>query len=386
MSERLARIAYYCPMKSPTHPVPSGDRLLAQLIEQALRLAGFDVELVRATRAWRRQPVGLDTLHATLERQAQRYLSEVDRGVRPRPALWFTYHNYYKAPDLLGPHVARALGIPYCVAEPSWSSRQLRTPWRRNAQAVRAGLLGARRLFHLNPADRPACVALCGAAVNVALPPFLGADPLPATPRSQCRASLVEQFGLAPEHPWLISVAMMRADAKHTSYHILGQALQRLCAMPWQWLVVGDGPAAPALRRTLTALLGERVVFTGQLSSTDVATALAAADGYVWPGIREAFSMALLEAQAVGLPAVVGHTPGIAGIVHHRRTGLLVPNQHHADFTQRFAAAIEVTLQDAPLRRRLGQAARQKVLRRHSVSAASETLRSQLTALLASPP
>lgn len=373
-------------MKPPTHPVPSGDRLLAQLIEQALRLAGFDVELVSTTRTWRRQPVGLDALQAALERQAQRYLGQVHSGARPRPALWFTYHNYYKAPDLLGPRVAHALGIPYCVAEPSWSPGHLHTPWRRNALAVRKGLLGAQRLFHLNPADRPACVALCGAAVNVALPPFLGADPLPATPRPQCRSALAERFGLATERPWLISVAMMRADAKCASYHILGRALQRLRAVPWQWLVVGDGPAASTLQQTLTALLGERVVFTGELSSTEVAAALTAADGYVWPGIREAFGMALLEAQAVGLPVVAGHTPGIAGIVHHRRTGLLVPDQHRIDFPQRFATAIETMLQDAPLRRRLGRAARQRFLRRHSLSAAAETLRSQLTPLLASAP
>ena len=29
-----------------------------------------------------------------------------------RPAAWFTYHLYYKAPDWLGPEIARALAIP----------------------------------------------------------------------------------------------------------------------------------------------------------------------------------------------------------------------------------------------------------------------------------
>ena len=31
----------------------------------------------------------------------------------PRPALWLTYHSYYKAPDLLGPTLSRQWGIPY---------------------------------------------------------------------------------------------------------------------------------------------------------------------------------------------------------------------------------------------------------------------------------
>jgi hypothetical protein len=31
------RIAFYAPLKSPDHPVPSGDRLLARLLVDALR-------------------------------------------------------------------------------------------------------------------------------------------------------------------------------------------------------------------------------------------------------------------------------------------------------------------------------------------------------------
>lgn len=382
----MATIAYYCPMKPPTHPVPSGDRLIARLLEHALQTAGFNVERVSTTRTWRQQPQGLDALHTALAQEARRYLDQVRRGAQPKPALWFTYHNYYKAPDLLGPRIARALHIPYCVAEPSWSPARLQTPWRRNALAVRAGLRRAQRLFHLNPADQPACAALCGDAVNIALPPFLDADPLPAQPQRQRREALAQRFGLATRQPWLITAAMMRPDAKRTSYQILGQALQRLRLTQWQWLAIGDGAAAPELRRTLAASLGERVTFTGQLSSAQIAAALAAADGYVWPGCQEAFSMALLEAQAVGLPVIAGHTPGIAGIVRHGHTGILVPDQHRPDFPDRFAAAIETLLQNASLRRRLGRTARETFLSRHSLTAASATLRTQLTPLLASSP
>jgi hypothetical protein len=34
------RIAFYAPMKPPDHPQPSGDRRMANLLMQALRLAG----------------------------------------------------------------------------------------------------------------------------------------------------------------------------------------------------------------------------------------------------------------------------------------------------------------------------------------------------------
>ena len=36
------RIAFYAPLKPPTHAVPSGDRRVAQLLLEALRLAGHD--------------------------------------------------------------------------------------------------------------------------------------------------------------------------------------------------------------------------------------------------------------------------------------------------------------------------------------------------------
>ena len=43
------RIAFYAPLKSPNHPVPSGDRRVARLLMDALLLAGHEVELVRIT-------------------------------------------------------------------------------------------------------------------------------------------------------------------------------------------------------------------------------------------------------------------------------------------------------------------------------------------------
>src|SRR3546814_1683340 len=47
---------------------------------------------------------------------------------RQRPQLWFTYHLYYKAPDWIGPKVARALRIPYVVAEASVAYKRASGP------------------------------------------------------------------------------------------------------------------------------------------------------------------------------------------------------------------------------------------------------------------
>jgi len=70
-----------------------------------------------------------------------------------------------------------------------------------------------------------------------------------------------------------------------------------------------------------------RVVFTGALGSEPLRTLMAHADLFVWPGVREPIGMAMLEAQAAGLPVVTGRGPGIAAIVRDGCTGRLVPGK-----------------------------------------------------------
>ena len=50
------RIAFYAPMKSPNHPVPSGDGLMAQLLVRALEMAGHSVEVVSELRIYAGTP------------------------------------------------------------------------------------------------------------------------------------------------------------------------------------------------------------------------------------------------------------------------------------------------------------------------------------------
>ena len=71
-------------------------------------------------------------------------------------------------------------------------------------------------------------------------------------------------------------------------------------------LIVGDGPLENELR-DLTVLLGLAgiVKFTGKLDRRDLVNYLNAADIYVSTSYSDGTSLSLLEALAVGLPAVV---------------------------------------------------------------------------------
>lgn len=333
------RIAFYAPMKPPTHPVPSGDRRMAGLLVGALRHAGHDVSLASPLRSYDR--TGDAQRQARIRRIAarvtQRYLS---RHHRHRPDLWFTYHVYHKAPDWIGPAVAERLSIPYVVADPIVSPSQAGGPWALGYDAATAAIAKADRLIAFDPIDIPAVDRLrkCDGSITP-LPPFLDAPP-PRAPRPALRAALAAAHDLDPDIPWLATVAMMRRDVKRDSYRLLADALARLRSKKWVLLVAGDGPARNEIEPLLRA--AGRVVFLGRVADAEITDLYHAADLAVWPALKEGYAMALVEAQACGLPVVAGFRPGIAQVVDHGETGFLTPEGDGPAL----AAAIEKVLDD----------------------------------------
>jgi glycosyltransferase involved in cell wall biosynthesis len=80
--------------------------------------------------------------------------------------------------------------------------------------------------------------------------------------------------------------------------------------------------------------------------------------------------MALLEAQASGLPVVAGNVGGVGGIVADGVTGVLAP----AGDAAAFAAALRRLILDPARRAAMGAAARDKVLREHDLPIAASRL------------
>ena len=77
--------------------------------------------------------------------------------------------------------------------------------------------------------------------------------------------------------------------------------------------------------------------------------------------------MALLEAQAAGLPVVAGASPGVARIVADGQTGFLTP----AGDDRMLAAAVQRLAIDPHERRAMGQAAMQKAKLQHDIGTAA---------------
>jgi glycosyltransferase involved in cell wall biosynthesis len=354
------RVAFYAPLKSPDHPVPSGDRRMAQLFLAALQAAGHEPQLASRFRSFegggdrRRQ----DRLAVLGERLARRCLHHWRAAPETAPQVWFTYHLYHKAPDWLGPRVARALGIPYVVAEASLAAKQAAGPWATGHRAALAAIRQADAVVGLNPADRAGVLpVLANPARWISIKPFLDARLCPQRQPGRSRS------------PRLVAAAMMRPGDKLASYRILGEALARLLDLDWSLDVIGDG-AARAVVEAALAPLGHRVRWLGALDPQATLARLGAADLYVWPAVNEAFGMALLEAQACGLPVVAGASGGVPTIVAHRETGWLAPPGD----VPAFAAAVRRFVADRALAECCGAAARQRVLAEHDLPAASARL------------
>jgi glycosyltransferase involved in cell wall biosynthesis len=354
------RVAFYAPLKPPGHPIPSGDRHIARLFLEALRRAGHQPFVVSRLRSFvgsgdaRQQ----DRIAALGRRTAERLLWQWRQRPEAAPELWLTYHLYYKAPDWLGPAASAALGIPYVIAEASHAAKRAGGPWARGHRAVEQALRQADAVIGLNSADRDGVLPLLRDPRRwFALPPFLDAAAYPAR---------VTRFSEAPR---LIAVAMMRPGDKLASYQVLGKALAKLLDLPWSLEIVGDGPARGEVEQAFMPL-GSRVIYRGALDQKAIVEALAGADLYVWPAINEAFGMALLEAQAAGLPVIAGASGGISDIVVPGLTGVLAP----AGDAEAFAGAVRRLIADPAARTAMGLAAWQKVRREHDLPVAAARL------------
>ena len=361
------RIAFYPTLKAPDHPVPSGDREMARLLVAALQRAGHAVEMASPLRSFSRQPdpVRLAALGTAAASEIARLLAFWrGPGQDRRPGLWFTYHLYYKAPDLIGPAIARALAIPYVVAEASHAQKRSRDAWAPWQAQVESALAAAAAVLCFTGVDRAGLQRLPGLKARlVDLPPFI--DVASHHPHAS-------GDGRAPVR--LVTLAMMRHGVKLQSYRFLAQSLHLLKDIDWQLTIIGDGPARADVAAAFAGFAPGRIHWTGLVAPENLQQHLAQADLFLWPGIGEAYGLAYLEAQAAGLPVLALDCGGIAATLRAGETGLLIDELT----PEAYARAARTLMLNHSARQAMGQAARRFVHEERNLDAAAAILNATL--------
>jgi phosphatidylinositol alpha-1,6-mannosyltransferase len=221
----------------------------------------------------------------------------------------------------------------------------------------------------LDPAD---------AARMVRLTP--GVDAETFTPSGE-GAAIREKFGIPDEAPVVVCVARLTArKGQDTLIQAWPHVLQDIPEA--RLLLVGDGPHRQALER-LTDARGVRhaVTFVGPVPWAEIPPYFDAGDVFASPcrtrfgGLEpEALGIVFLEAQASGLPVIVGDSGGAPDAVLHGETGYVV------DPYNPVAVAAKVTglLRDPERARAMGKTGRDWVREEWSWTHSVETLRSVL--------
>lgn len=120
-------------------------------------------------------------------------------------------------------------------------------------------------------------------------------------------------------------------------------------------VVVGDGPSQPALRAALPGAL-----FTGHLSGTALAEAMASFDVFVHPGESETFGQTIQEALASGVPVVATGAGGPLDLVRSSVDGWLYRPGDLRDLRAR----VDDLVGDDGKRRAFGEAAHARMKER----------------------
>ncbi|MEL6456934.1 MAG: glycosyltransferase family 1 protein [Cyanobacteria bacterium J06621_15] len=118
-----------------------------------------------------------------------------------------------------------------------------------------------------------------------------------------------------PESPLLLYVGRLSAEKEIERIKPILEGIPEA-----RLALVGDGPHREALEKYFS---GTNTFFVGYLTGTDLASAFASADAFVFPSRTETLGLVLLEAMAAGCPVVAARSGGIPDIVTDGVNGYL---------------------------------------------------------------
>ena len=184
----------------------------------------------------------------------------------------------------------------------------------------------------------------------------LGVDPERFAPK---------QGGHKRDEPIELLTVGQLAPAKGMHVLIAAVALLRTRGRDIRLRIIGDGPLRQSLARYAESIgVGRQVVFEGFCNNAALYRFYAHADIFVMASFAEGIPVVLMEAMAMELPCVSTRITGIPELIEDGKTGLLVSPADEAAL----AEAVERLIEDESLRRELGRAARERIVRDYHIA------------------
>ena len=150
---------------------------------------------------------------------------------------------------------------------------------------------------------------------------------------------------------------------------------------PAQLVLIGQGPDRERLLGRARELgIADRVHLPGAVA--DPAAWLRASHAFALPSVAEGMSNSLMEAMATALPCLASAIGGNTDLLQDGRTGLLLP----LGDPSAWSAALIRIMEDAPLARSLGLAARERVEQEYAMGVIVDRLEALYRRLLAREP
>lgn len=257
-------------------------------------------------------------------------------------------------PDVVNAHYASGYGslARWCKSAPVvlnvWGSDVFAFPEKSvlHKTLLRSNLAAADRLVSTSAVMARRTASLLNNSPKVSVVPF-GVDLDRFRPK------------VSTDRGGLVTIGTVKALEHHYGVDVLLEAFIALCgkdpSLPIQLRIVGGGGESGRLKeRAEHSGCGARITFVGAVPHSKVPDELSKLDIYVALSREESFGVAVLEAQACGIPVVVSKVGGLPEVVQDGVAGFVVPSEDVEAATE----ALSTLVNDAGLRDRMGAAGR----------------------------
>ena len=274
---------------------------------------------------------------------AQRYIAQIIKEKNIE-----IIHAHTRVTQVLAHLVSKKLGIPYVTTchgffksrlfreiFPCWGNRCLAI-----SEAVREHLVN-----DLGVKKEEVAVVHNGVEIERFFPDKFNQEQ---------KEKFKKDYGLKNNLPVIGTVARL-SSVKGQQYLIL--AMERILKdnPQTQLLLVGNGPEKERLFNQVKELNIENKVFFSP-PTLDTSVPLSVMDVFVFPSLSEGLGLAIIEAQAMGLPVVASDVGGIYTLVKDGINGFLVQSRD----PEALAQAILKLLKDKKLAKEMGKRAKEQ--------------------------